>query len=355
MTKNFSNLLVGELYQARTYYDRVLHALMDITPFGNTRDVKAFVMSTYFDLSTILESSLLQSKFSDEDIKQHSTRELRLKIRECTKVLESLLNLDLNSSAMTDLVCEFIDSLYNNAGKIHLHSLGKNKIDIQFPRTSILKVEELETDFVDSTFYTFSVDRSKLTESLGSGDNVLSMHFERDRKYDSLMQLGHKEIYSSNHEQALIYFKSALKVKETAEVLTLVGWCHSLKDDLDVAKDYCIKAINLDPTYGPPYNDIGNFLLTMGEVNDSLKWFAKAKKAVNYQNKEYPYINSGRAYIVLKEYDKAFIEFEEAIKIAPHNEELRQTVEKLQEGLLKENDIFDNLGHSLNNGDTDQP
>ena len=82
-----------------------------------------------------------------------------------------------------------------------------------------------------------------------------------------------------------------------------------------------------------PYNDLGTYLLTQGEIEESLKWFSLAKKAINYQNREYPYINSGRAWMAKKNFEKALDEFSKALTLAPFHEELHQTVEKLKRTL----------------------
>lgn len=113
------------------------------------------------------------------------------------------------------------------------------------------------------------------------------------------------------------------------------------------AKSYCLKAIQKDPDYGPPYNDMGTYLLDENHVKESLKWFALAKKCSNYQNREYPYINSGRAYMALQQFDKALEEFSQALAYAPLHEELHETVKKLKQNIHKRNSQTHNLSEEL--------
>ena len=141
-----------------------------------------------------------------------------------------------------------------------------------------------------------------------------------------------------------------MSYRECAEIVTLVGWVQSLLGENEKAKNMCMKAISLDPDYGPPYNDLGTVLLNEGQLEESLKWFELAKKAPKYQNKEYPYINAGRAYMMVKNYDKAMIEFEKALSICPENEDLRETVAKIEKSLSKKSNEFD---YSTNFSDND--
>jgi Tfp pilus assembly protein PilF len=135
------------------------------------------------------------------------------------------------------------------------------------------------------------------------------------------------------HEQSLEAFYRAKNYKNTAEVNTLIAWCYSFKSDFSKAKNYCLKAIAIDPEYGPPYNDFGNYLLSEGEVDESFKWFELAKRAPNYQNREYPYINTGRAYMLKEKYSEALREFSYALILAPYHFELHETVKKLRSNL----------------------
>lgn len=116
-----------------------------------------------------------------------------------------------------------------------------------------------------------------------------------------------------------------------------MDWTYSLENQFETAKNFCLKAIKIDPAYGAPYNDLGSYLLSEGQVQESLKWFELAKNSRNYQNREYPYINSGRAYMNLRNYKAALEEFSMALTLVPQNEELHQTVQRLKETLNKGN------------------
>jgi Tfp pilus assembly protein PilF len=140
-----------------------------------------------------------------------------------------------------------------------------------------------------------------------------------------------------NFKRAEESFYKARNYCETAEVLTLLAWTYSLQGENEKAKSYCLKAIQKDDNYGPAYNDYGNYLLLEGKTEEALRFFTLAKHATNYQNREYPYINSGRALVGLKKYNEALKEFSDALTIAPYHEELHQTVMKLKWNLDHDN------------------
>lgn len=165
--------------------------------------------------------------------------------------------------------------------------------------------------------------------------SVESLEWQREKKYEELLHLGHEAIYQKDNAKALELFNKARNYRETAEILTLIGWTHSLLAQNEKAKSYCLKAIKIDPDYGPPYNDLGSYLLSEGQIDESLKWFDLAKKAPHYQNREYPYINSGRAFMAKRDLTQALEEFSKALTLAPYHEDLHKTVEKLKKSITK--------------------
>lgn len=171
--------------------------------------------------------------------------------------------------------------------------------------------------------------------------SVDSLEWQREKKYEEFLHLGHEAIYHKDHAKALELFNKSRNYRETAEILTLIGWTHSLLAQNEKAKSYCLKAIKIDPDYGPPYNDLGSYLLSEGQIDESLKWFDLAKKAPHYQNREYPYINSGRAFMAKKDLSQALEEFSKALTLAPYHEDLHKTVEKLKKSVMTKSSDHD--------------
>jgi Tfp pilus assembly protein PilF len=53
-------------------------------------------------------------------------------------------------------------------------------------------------------------------------------------------------------------------------------------------------AIEVDPTFGNPYNDIGAYYIGKGELDEAVQWLEKAKRAPRYEPRHFPYMNLGR-------------------------------------------------------------
>jgi Tfp pilus assembly protein PilF len=172
-------------------------------------------------------------------------------------------------------------------------------------------------------------------------NSVHSLEFKRHQKHQDKIREGHQHIVDQDYSKALKCFLSAFQFAETAEVLTLIGWTYSFMGKNEQAKNYCLQAIRKDSDYGPPYNDLGSYLLSEGQVEESLKWFELAKKAPNYQSREFPYINAGRAHMYKKNYHQALEEFNKALELAPFQDELRQTTERLKKAIAKAERSFD--------------
>jgi Tfp pilus assembly protein PilF len=109
-----------------------------------------------------------------------------------------------------------------------------------------------------------------------------------------------------------------------------LGWAYSFQGRLNEAIAQCEIAINLDPEFGNPYNDIGVYLMQQERVDDAIPWLERAKSAKRYEPRHFPYINLGRIYLTKGMIQKALEEFRGALKINSGDEELAQLVEELE-------------------------
>src|SRR5207344_753987 len=142
---------------------------------------------------------------------------------------------------------------------------------------------------------------------------ILSLDEQRKYKYEEFLAKGLEAISFKNYLKAVEFLTKALNYKETAQILSLLGWLYSLLNKDELAKEFCRNAIKLDPEFGPPYNDLGLIMMEEGDLKGSLKLFSLAKTAPKYQNREFPYINSGRIYMFLKKYEMALEELRMAL------------------------------------------
>jgi Tfp pilus assembly protein PilF len=334
MDNNIRNLLRSELYSASSYVERIFHALSDIAGLSSIHEVRELSSKMSFDLEAFLSTSLLDGWSIEDGIYTQELKQLRLFLKSTTQLTEALLQLPLNTEKSSKHIVEYINLLYQHAQEFHLLCLDMTSIEIQLPRVNLIDI--IDDIKEQRPIPRFSLPLRQVTElshnKLGS---ISSLEWQRQKNHDQFMQKGHEAIYNKEHVKALENFSKSLNYKETAEILTLIGWAHSLLGKNDKAKSYCLKAIQKDPDYGPPYNDVGTYLMAEGQVDESLKWFELAKSAPNYQNREYPYINAGRAHMSKRNITKALEEFSQALTLAPFHEELHQTVEKLKRSLHK--------------------
>lgn len=116
---------------------------------------------------------------------------------------------------------------------------------------------------------------------------------------------------------AIVLYKRSIATFPTAEAHTFLGWTYSMLGRYEEAIEECQRAIELDPDFGNPYNDIGAYLIETGRYEEAISWLEKAMKAGRYESPQFPYVNLGRVYEQLGQPFKALECYNEALKIAP--------------------------------------
>jgi Tfp pilus assembly protein PilF len=99
---------------------------------------------------------------------------------------------------------------------------------------------------------------------------------------------------------------------------------------LDKATDECRRAIEIDPQFGNPYNDIGVYLIQQGKPDEAIPWLEKAKQATRYEPRQYPFMNLGRIYLRQGRWWEALREFEGAVRSAPNDRAARKALHVLR-------------------------
>ena len=118
-------------------------------------------------------------------------------------------------------------------------------------------------------------------------------------------------------DEAVDFYKQSLKAYPTAEAHTFLGWTYSFMGLLDDAIAECLLAIEVDPDFGNPYNDIGAYLIEQGDPNGAIEWLARAQKAARYESYFYPHFNLGRVYEAKGKLFDALREYKAAIDLNP--------------------------------------
>ena len=134
-------------------------------------------------------------------------------------------------------------------------------------------------------------------------------------------------------DDAIRLYKESIGLYPTADAHTYLGWAYSFKGRLNEAIAQCEIAIELDPEFGNPYNDIGVYLMQQQKLDDAIPWLERAKSAKRYEPRHFPYINLGRVYLTKGMIQKALEEFSGALQINPGDSELAQLTEDLQRKL----------------------
>ncbi len=124
--------------------------------------------------------------------------------------------------------------------------------------------------------------------------------------------------------EAIDYYKMSIDFCPTAKAHTYLGWAYSMQGKFRAAIRECEIAILLDEDYGNPYNDIGNYLVNLGNFDEARIWFEKAIKAPKYQLRHLPFYNLGKVYEKKGEWFKALDFYKKALKANPSYQPARQ-------------------------------
>jgi tetratricopeptide (TPR) repeat protein len=142
-------------------------------------------------------------------------------------------------------------------------------------------------------------------------------------------------------DRAMELYTRSLEIFPTPEAFTFRGWARSFKRDFAQAIEDCHRAIDLDPEFGNPYNDIGAYYLEMGQLDDTIPWLRMALKAKRYESYCYPHYNLGRVYEAQGQLDKALDHYRSAVEENPGYALAAKAVERVREKLsLRENAPF---------------
>jgi tetratricopeptide (TPR) repeat protein len=138
---------------------------------------------------------------------------------------------------------------------------------------------------------------------------------------------------SGRLDEAIDLYKESLSICETAEAHTFLGWVYSMQRRYDDAIDCCHRAIEVDPDFGNPYNDIGAYLIELGRLDEAVTWLERAKHTVRYEPRQFPHVNLGRIHVMRHDIVAAARELRAAVAIEPGAASTRRELHRLL-GLL---------------------
>jgi Tfp pilus assembly protein PilF len=146
----------------------------------------------------------------------------------------------------------------------------------------------------------------------------------------ALLQQAYRVQMDGDYDQAVILYKRSLEIFPSAEAHTFLGWTYHFQGKIEDAIAECKRAIEVDPEFGNPYNDIGSYLIQMRRYDEAIPWLEQAILAPRYEPRHFPHFNLGRAYLAKGMLSRARECFNESLRIEPNYVLARQAVENLR-------------------------
>ena len=150
------------------------------------------------------------------------------------------------------------------------------------------------------------------------------------RRATALWRAAYRYQMDGEIDRAIEHYQRSVAVHPTAEAHTFLGWSLSFQGRLEEATAECLRAIEIDPDFGNPYNDIGVYLMQQGKLDEAIPWLGKAKQAKRYEPRQFPFMNLGRVYLKQGRWWDALREFEGAVQAAPRDVHAARTLHQLR-------------------------
>ena len=150
------------------------------------------------------------------------------------------------------------------------------------------------------------------------------------RRATELWRAAYRYQMEGKLDRAIEHYERSIAVRPTAEAHTFLGWSMSFQGRLAEATTECLRAIEIDPDFGNPYNDIGVYLMQQGKLDEAILWLGKAKQARRYEPRQFPFMNLGRVYLKQGRWWDALREFEGAVQAAPDDVHAAKTLHQLR-------------------------
>ncbi|MEM7247583.1 MAG: tetratricopeptide repeat protein [Acidobacteriota bacterium] len=270
----------------------------------------------------------LRMQVTDEE----TIDDLRAALKGEAKLAETLLACLPEERGLSAVFVDLINADYAESRHLRARRCELGLKDVSEPRSKLL---QFDTDCIDPPrFFLRSFELDQPNAPVPASVTHLEDH--RRRRSAEWLERGHDRVASGDPGGALNCFSKAAGFEESADALTYQGWMHALLGNEVQAEQLCLRAIELDPEFGNPYNDIGTLHVRRDNVEMAIQYFEKAKQAKRYEPRHFPYINLGRLYRRLGMLERSLREFEGALVHDPGNAEAVRAVQDLQSQLCAE-------------------
>lgn len=226
--------------------------------------------------------------------------------------------------SLSEKSLEYVSSL-PNLNHLDIMMYGGTSITSQFeiwaskfPSLKSVKIWDSDQEFGDNfgRILCLTVKEGEVLPSDGVDPITFKEKYEQEGKANAkveraleLLQAANaKHADESDIEAALVLYEESISEYPTADGYTYLGWMHSLLGNSATAMDNCYKAMQVDPEFGNPYNDLGCAFLELELEDVAIRLFEKAKTARRYECWHFPYQNLGNTYRTKHKTTKALIE-----------------------------------------------
>ncbi|MBI4609950.1 MAG: tetratricopeptide repeat protein [Candidatus Rokubacteria bacterium] len=156
------------------------------------------------------------------------------------------------------------------------------------------------------------------------------MDTERAREQaEHYFHKGYQAQMKGELDEAIACYKKSIACLPTAEAHTFLGWTYSFKGDYEAAIRECQIAIQVDPDFGNPYNDIGAYLIELSRPDEAIAWLQKAMHAKRYEPRHFPHFNLSRVYVKQGKIQEAIRELKRALELEPDYKLARTELHRL--------------------------
>uniref|UniRef100_M4BUW5 Uncharacterized protein n=1 Tax=Hyaloperonospora arabidopsidis (strain Emoy2) TaxID=559515 RepID=M4BUW5_HYAAE len=137
---------------------------------------------------------------------------------------------------------------------------------------------------------------------------------------------------------AKAYYVESLKLFETSDGHAYLGWHLYLDGKAEEAVGECRRAIQMDPAFGNPYNDLGLIRVAQGKAEEALQLFQQAKAAPRNDVRHYACQNVAALHLENNRVKPALHEYIESLYWMRSNEKtaitIRNTISDLGDVLI---------------------
>src|ERR1700692_2940406 len=153
---------------------------------------------------------------------------------------------------------------------------------------------------------------------------------DRKAQAQERLQEAYQAQMQGDYDRAVELYRGSLALHPTAEAHTFLGWTYHFQGKIEEAIAECKRAIEIDPEFGNPYNDIGVYLIDLDRHDEAIPWLERAMTAKRYETRHFPSYNLRRVYLSKGVINRARELFQKSLAIEPRYTLAREALESVR-------------------------